>query len=314
MSKEELHELRNIQRILSQINSNISSLKHDLLNAINNVNVNINNSTNVLLNAINDVNRTINDSTNAINENINRSVVTIISESILKEYASAYSKIITSRLQLNILRRRYEEVMQRYYNNYKNIIIDYLRNIHDFLNQFINMSEQEFSILKKLLRLAKVAEDIHNEVKPDWINKELIEVVLDSNIKKRLNDLSNFTDRLREIHGKLTEAENLINNIDDLLKRMQLPIDIDDDVVVYVPVTIVEVEVNGNSRSYALKPSELNSEVLDSLVERAYDVKNDYPWKINEEDIGNILSRLKSIAENDDERELINKVKVLQVS
>lgn len=314
MSEKELYELRNIRSILSQINSNISSLKHDLLNAINDVNININNSTNNLLDAINNVIRTIDDSTNAINENINRSMVAVISESIMKEYASAYSKIITSTLQLNILRRRYEEVMQRYYNHYKNIIIDYLRNIRDFLSQFINMSEQEFSILKKLLRLAKVAEDIHNEVKPDWINKELIEVVLGSNVKRRLDDLSNFTDRLREIHGKLTEAENVINNIDNLLKSMQLPIDIDDDVVVYVPVTIVEVEVDGNSHSYALKPSELNSEVLDSLVKRAYDIKNDYPWKINEEDIGNILSRLRSIAENDDERELINKVKVLQVN
>ncbi len=152
-------------------------------------------------------------------------------------------------------------------------------------------------------------------MKPDWINKELIEVVSDSNIKKRLEDLSNFTERLREIHSKLTEAENSINNVESSLRDVQLPMDVEDDITVYVPpITIVEVEVNGNSHSYSLRPAELDGEVLDQLLERAGRVKDGYPWKIDEKDIDGTLKMLQSIAESDDEHELISKIKVLQVN
>ncbi len=310
MSSNELNELGQIRRILANIRDDIE----DVRNQINNSTSAITSKLDNVVASIGKLEYKIDESTNKITGTINEGIITTISESIIKEYANAYSKVITSRLQLDVLKERLKEVNQRYYSNYKNIIIDYLRNIRDFLNQFLNMSEQEFNILRRLLKLAKAADDIHNEVKPDWINKELIEAVFDSNIKKRLEDLDDFARRLRVIHDKLVEVENSINDAENLLKGMQLPIDIDDDVIIRVPITVVEVEVNGNSRSYVLKPNELNSEVLDSLVERASEVKDNYSWKINESDITSILRRLQSIAKGDDEYELLNKIKVIQVN
>ncbi len=147
-----VHELEEIRRLLVNIYQSIGGMREQ-----------INSSTNVIRTELDEVNSSIDnlkdkliESTNSINKTINYGITMTISESILREYADAYSKVVVSRLQLNVLRERLEEVNQRYYNNYKNIVVDYLRNIYDFLNQFINMSEQEFNILKKLLRLAKL--------------------------------------------------------------------------------------------------------------------------------------------------------------
>jgi len=230
---------------------------------------------------------------------------------IASEIARVFARKLSLRSQLNYLSRKFEEVSEIFYDRYRTLVIEYLKNIRDYLRQFLDMAEPEFSVLRKVAGYAKNSDSFAELVEPTWIDEELVEVVVGADLRARVEDMKQLVSSMEELYRKLSAQAELRKSVFKVLEKHSLPTQLaKPGTILYLPILVVEVEVDGRKLSLTQTPFDSKAPLALALASEAYNRREKHTMKLGAGEREKIVAKLSTLAKDPEERKLIEEAEV----
>jgi hypothetical protein len=246
-----------------------------------------------------------------LHQELQRARRELLATMIASEYARVVARKLSLRSQLNYLSRKFEEVSELFYDRYRTLVVEYLKNIRDYLRQFLDMAEPEFSVLRKVASCVKSSESFAELVEPTWIDEELVEVVVGADLKARVEDMKQLVSSMEELYRKLSTQAELRKSVFEVIERHSLPTQLaKPGTVLYLPVLVVEVEVDGRKLSWTQTPFDSKAPLALALASEAYNLREKHAIKLGAEEKEKIVAKLATMAKDPEERKLIEGAEV----
>ncbi|RLE80147.1 MAG: hypothetical protein DRJ52_07015 [Thermoprotei archaeon] len=199
----------------------------------------------------------------------------------------------------NILKEKYAEVIK-----------DYLNLIENILDQFMRISSGEFEILQHTLKLEKDVSFLYDLLKPEYVDRDIVDLAMQVDVDKRLKSIQRIKDRLSKAAKMLEEASTSV----DRLKKSIADYEFDsirkvkNKAYLFLPVLRVEVCLDGRKESIITGPV-LRKGSISALSTKAaktvsFFIEN-FPATITKRELAEIKKRVLKLATSDDEVRLI---------
>lgn len=229
------------------------------------------------------------------------------------DYTAAKSRLLAMKNVQKKLMRRMQEATNIFKEKFGEIMRDYLDSIRDFYIQFTRRVKNDLFLLEWVKNNEFYVEDMYRTLDPQYVDPELLDIVINKDIVMRIKSLKNITKNLEKAADVLEEASNVSSNFQKLLQKYEIAATVPEVQYILLPVVRVEVEFGGRKKSKVFGPT--NSwEKMPTFTEkmiRYVDQKIlDFPSEVTREKQEAVKELLLSLARNDEEKMLIKNMKI----
>ncbi|MEM2474838.1 MAG: hypothetical protein QW407_02840 [Thermofilaceae archaeon] len=240
-----------------------------------------------------------------------RRLLALLAQQITLDYIEISSRENAIKKQLSYMEQKTEEARRIVRERFKEVINSYLGVVRDYLSQFLNMSEGEFMILQKLLIAERMAESIHELIKPSWINDELVRAALGFDMNARAENLETLISNIERIRTIFIAQRESLGAAGRTISNYSLPSGITEPgTILYLPFLVVELEVDGKTLVGIKRPLDSDAPLVKLLADQVLRVRSEYAMEVSKEDLEQIAEKIATLAVTADEKKLFEKVKV----
>ncbi|MGC8987703.1 hypothetical protein [Infirmifilum sp.] len=232
----------------------------------------------------------------------------------LTSYITAVARLEALKKFSAELNKRVPEIVRMYREKILEILQDYLSAAKHFFGQFVRRAELDFQLMREAINLEKTVSEFYKRLSPEYVDAELVSLVVDEDTERRAHAIKEIASRLEEARTLLEEASMLRHNFQQMLERYSFRgIPSEENTILLVPVLKAEAQLNGVFESRIIAPSEdweKETKLTKSLQSYASSVPTWEDIEITQDNIAEAKKILLNLAKSPDEKDLIEKMSI----